>query len=826
MATTLSVTALDDSAHGNVDETHFENHKFQVRCNEADVGSIISSAGKTSQQGDWFGSDGGYQVMLPGPGEQTRTCAKDSNVAKLEENHRVYWLPGSAAENTDGAPLIIKFRVVWMIVEATTDSETEFDAIQLEESEETRRLKHKTILRHVNRDIHDARQIAHLQSKTRSGETVDQAHRPQAGRHEGDDRRGKDHLFSSNATDPQHGKAVLNRLESEAAFSAMSVIRVEARLMGACEAFRSSDRTRLNEMRAVQNTVCETPKASSANAERIERASQMVEKRSRTSRSWFEGISVERVCNVMPDTVCHCAWQTSRRLARPGRAKQNEGSRRHNGRVSKFTKMNHFTDEWNLRLRRNAVMVSSGHWKGKLVRVCGCRIVWRCPENQRWDRKLLTEMNGEPWNTPPRQEEKLQIKDREYIALKHLTKCGGQRGSMACCEHAGTNLRDLKARTQDIADNEVVQTKNQRKFERLTEKPTKEFEQSTVQSSTGGTAMAAGRPAPDSQMTLAAVAESATTQSTTSSRIRVVETEDQSNIECQKVLASSPDRHGTIEDMDTCGAIVLTIDPEDCDGWTQQVVDRNKKCCGAKSGDLGHLYELQKVSMRRINEFVNIEKERHCTASVVWRSMTAWNEHETDKCWEEVKSILTGELDIGVPTTFVSENHGCVVVHRGTNFPSSGIDAESNETGCVRMAHSDTKTMPRIKPTWNGGEMKGKHNSCRGMRWSLQGSEWGSNSKHVDDMKRLWRLKQKSKETPTLVTKATERRRNIDETLMQHDVRASREAAGTSSPAVKSSIHKGTWLYRRQADPKTLRMSEHTSDSRRTDQGNCVEHCG
>ena len=60
--------------------------------------------------------------------------------------------------------------------------------------------------------------------------------------------------------------------------------------------------------------------------------------------------------------------------------------------------------------------------------------------------------------------------------------------------------------------------------------------------------------------------------------------------------------------MDTCGAIVLTTDPEDCDGWTQQVVDRNKKCCGAKSGHLGHLFESQKVSMRRIKEFANIEK--------------------------------------------------------------------------------------------------------------------------------------------------------------------------------------------------------------------------
>ena len=86
-----------------------------------------------------------------------------------------------------------------------------------------------------------------------------------------------------------------------------------------------------------------------------------------------------------------------------------------------------------------------------------------------------------------------------------------------------------------------------------------------MQSSTGGTAMAAGRPAPDSQMTLAAVAERATTQSTTSSRIRVVETEDQFNNKCHKVLAGPCDRHGTIADMDTCGAIALTKDHEDRD---------------------------------------------------------------------------------------------------------------------------------------------------------------------------------------------------------------------------------------------------------------------
>ena len=194
--------------------------------------------------------------MLPGTGGQTtKTCAKDSNVAKLEENRGVYWLPGSATESTDGAPLSMKFRVARLVVEATPNSETDFDmnATQLEESEETRRLKHKTLPRHVSRDKHDARQIAHLQSRSQSGEKVDQAHRPQAGTHEGEDRRGKDHLFLSNATDPQHVKAVLNRLESGAAFSAMSGNGVEARLVGACEAFRPTDRTRLNETRAVRN---------------------------------------------------------------------------------------------------------------------------------------------------------------------------------------------------------------------------------------------------------------------------------------------------------------------------------------------------------------------------------------------------------------------------------------------------------------------------------------------------------------------------------------------------------------------------------------------
>ena len=309
-------------------------------------------------------------------------------------------------------------------------------------------------------------------------------------------------------------------------------------------------------------------------------------------------------------------------------------------------------------------------------------------------------------------------------------------------------------------------------LKRLIRKPTEQIVHGSVQSSIGDECPVRVYTQPSlCQMTLAAVAESATTQSMTRSGIQEMETEDQFNIECHKLLAGKFNRHGTIVDMDTCGAIVLTIDPEVRDGLTQQVVDRKKKCCGTKSGHLGHLFESQMVSERQIKELANIEKlevaevvlqeaiaqtteiiyagwlydvarrtpedltadrssedaiitasrimwsmaatkvikmEQHHSTSDGWRSVTTWNEEERDKCWEEVTSIMTGELVIDVPTTYVSENHGCVDVHRGTNFPSGGSDAESNETECVRMAHSDTKIMPRIKPTWYGGETRGK----------------------------------------------------------------------------------------------------------------------
>ena len=112
-----------------------------------------------------------------------------------------------------------------------------------------------------------------------------------------------------------------------------------------------------------------------------------------------------------------------------------------------------------------------------------------------------------------------------------------------------------------------------------------------------------------------------------------------------------------------------------------------------------------------------IVKERHCTASVDWRSMTAWYGHETDKCWGEVKNILMGELVIGVPNDFRLEGPWVLGCALRIIFLSNASIATSIK--CVRTAHFDTKIMPPIKPMWFGGEMTGKQNSCREMTWSL-----------------------------------------------------------------------------------------------------------
>ena len=121
--------------------------------------------------------------------------------------------------------------------------------------------------------------------------------------------------------------------------------------------------------------------------------------------------------------------------------------------------------------------------------------------------------------------------------------------------------------------------------------------------------MAAGRPAPEvGNVAVATVAESSTTQPTTRSTIRETETGDQPRKRRLRVLASRPDQIGADVNACTCMTSVLAAGPEDRDGWTQQVVDWNKKRFEAKSRHLGHLFESQKVSEDRIKELANVEK--------------------------------------------------------------------------------------------------------------------------------------------------------------------------------------------------------------------------
>ena len=134
-------------------------------------------------------------------------------------------------------------------------------------------------------------------------------------------------------------------------------------------------------------------------------------------------------------------------------------------------------------------------------RIRRCQPIWRRPENQRWDRKLSTEVNGEPWNTPPRQEEKkLQIQGEVCISLKRKVRCHGQKDCMACCRHAGEYSQELQTRAQDTVNNEVahagqassIDSQEQSALSLSCDLPT---------SSSSGTVQAAGRPAPEALST-------------------------------------------------------------------------------------------------------------------------------------------------------------------------------------------------------------------------------------------------------------------------------------------------------------------------------------
>ena len=83
--------------------------------------------------------------------------------------------------------------------------------------------------------------------------------------------------------------------------------------------------------------------------------------------------------------------------------------RPYQGQVAEFAEVVHFRDpgkaadmpklddRWNLGLWLGKSLASDEHYVGTSAGVRRCRSIWRRPEKQRWDRKMLTGMKGEPW---------------------------------------------------------------------------------------------------------------------------------------------------------------------------------------------------------------------------------------------------------------------------------------------------------------------------------------------------------------------------------------------------------------------------------------------
>ena len=78
--------------------------------------------------------------------------------------------------------------------------------------------------------------------------------------------------------------------------------------------------------------------------------------------------------------------------------------RPYQGQVAEFAEVVHFRDpgkaadmpklddRWNLGLWLGKSLASDEHYVGISARVRRCRSIWRRPEKQRWDKKMLTEM--------------------------------------------------------------------------------------------------------------------------------------------------------------------------------------------------------------------------------------------------------------------------------------------------------------------------------------------------------------------------------------------------------------------------------------------------
>ena len=427
--------------------------------------------------------------------ESSSGHVKDPHAAKLEKQQGVHWLPCSATEHTDGAPLCPNPRTAMLAVEAPPIFVPDPDAtpMQLEESEETRGPKHRALPANGEEEF-DAHQLTHVPFRSWGdhcvrGKAVDDGHRPRFDPHKGEAKMGMDHFFLARATDPQHAKAVLNCLDvqSGAVFSAMVVKGGDPYALAvALEAIKFTGRTRLiimsdqeyevmnlvdmiRDSRPHEIAVINTPEGSSASAGGIERANYEVEKQIRTLRSRLKenhGESVGLDHKMLPYLVRHCAWLiTHYQVKSDGKTPYERlRGRPYQGQVAEFAEVVHFRDpgkaadmpklddRWSLGLWLGKSLASDEHYVGTSAGVRSCRSIWRRPEKQRWDREMLTEMIGDPWNPTPQPKDKAPQVRGVYITLECQIKHGGTKGCTACFGQATMKLhrQQLRARANQL----------------------------------------------------------------------------------------------------------------------------------------------------------------------------------------------------------------------------------------------------------------------------------------------------------------------------------------------------------------------------------------
>ena len=355
-------------------------------------------------------------------------------------------------------------------VEAPPISVPDPDAtpMQLEESEETRRPKHRALPTNVSKEEFDAHQLTHLPFRSWCdhcvrGKAVDDAHRPRIDPHRGEAKMGMDHFFLARATDPQHAKAILNCLDfqSEALLSHGGERRWSGCVGGGTRGNevhgqdsadhhersgecgqepRGHDQGQQN----ARNCCDQHTEGIECKCRGIERANYEVEKQIRTLRSRFEenyGESVGLDHKMLPFLVRHCAWLiTHYQVKSDGKTPYERlRGRPYQGQVAEFAEVVHFRDpgkaadmpklddRWNLGLWLGKSLASDEHYVGTSAGVRRCRSIWRRPEKQRWDRKMLTEMNGEPWNPTAHHQDKPPQVRGVYITLERQIKYGERK---------------------------------------------------------------------------------------------------------------------------------------------------------------------------------------------------------------------------------------------------------------------------------------------------------------------------------------------------------------------------------------------------------------